>query len=241
MPGVFSMENGTHNGVRTNHDRDTWMNGVNGTPMKREPSPDNGKAHPSDSGYGGDSFAMDVDSEPRGSAAQHSSMDDLPDEIQHITADILPLGLILSRLAQFSHAKLQDYIADLASKPLPQITANGNANYQFTGAEDTSMESLEKKTALLKGIQDLHTRWVKALVITDWSTKAEQVSRLIDIRAHLAMKLQEFLDVFWEMIAVKRELHWAKLPSPDLKTALAVLTSGEVSWMPEVRCLPLSL
>ncbi|KAK5663347.1 hypothetical protein OQA88_3775 [Cercophora sp. LCS_1] len=233
------MENGIHSSVRTNHDRDSWTNGVNGGAVKHEIS-DKGKnlvAHDMTNGSSG--AVMDVDSEPRGALAMavQSSMDDLPDEIQRITADILPLGLILSRLAQFSHSTLMDQIDKLASKPLPQNMANGGASYQFTGAEDTSQESLDKKVFLLKTLQDLHTRWVKALVITEWSKKAEKVSRLIDIRAHLATKLGQFEQVFWDLITVKRELQWAKVPSPDLKTALEVLSTGEVSWMPDLGYL----
>lgn len=207
--------------------------------VKREFTPDKGKGILADFTNGGDGSGMDVDSEPNGGVvtAHRPTMDDLPDEIQHITADILPLNLILARLAQFSHGTLQDTIAALASKPVPQITANGNASYQYTGADDTSPESLEKKTTLLKTIQDLHTRWVKALVITEWSKKSEKVSKLIDIRSHLAAKVEEFNMVFWDLIKVKHELHWAKLPSPDLKTALEILTSGEVSWMPELGYL----
>lgn len=233
------MENGLHNGVRTNHDRDSWTNGVNGGAVKHEISSDKGKGFVShDMANGGNGTMMDVDSEPRGALAMavHSSMDDLPDEIQHITADILPLGLILSRLAQFSHGKIIDQIASLASKQ-PHNIANGTANYQFTGAEDTSQDSLDKKVSLLRFFQDLHTRWVKALVITEWSKKADKVSRLIDIRAHLATKLGQFEQVFWELINVKRELQWAKVPSPDLKTALEVLSTGEVSWMPDLGYL----
>ncbi|KAK3695085.1 mediator complex subunit MED14-domain-containing protein [Podospora appendiculata] len=245
------MENGTHNGVRTNHDRDAWMNGVNGASMKREFSPDKGKALANTGSSntaltnGGDGYRIDLDSESKRSSSGavaspgNSRINDLPDEIQHITTDILPLGLLLARLAQWTHARLQDEITTLAAKSIPPATAavNGNSNYHFTGAEDTSAESLEKKTYLLNSIQDIHTRWVKALVITEWSKKADQVGRLIDIRSHLASQLELFNANFWELIKVKQDLHWARLPSPDLKTALEVLTSGEVSWMPDLGYL----
>jgi len=216
------------------------MNGINGGGSKRDISSDKGKALV-EMANGGDGSLMEVDSEPHDgsmmgtvAAPHHSSLDDLPDEIQHITTDILPLGLIVARLAQFSHVQLQEEIKALASKPLPQAIANGNASYQFTGVEDTSPESLHKKVELLKFAQDLHTRWVKVLVIAEWSKKARKVSKLIDIRSHLASKFEEFNQVFFNLVNAKRDLHWAKLPSPDLKTALEALSSGEISWMPEV-------
>ncbi|KAK0631970.1 mediator complex subunit MED14-domain-containing protein [Immersiella caudata] len=233
------METPIPNGVRTNHDRDSWMNGVNGGSVKREMSPDKGKGAVAGMANGGDGSAMDVDSGPQGGpvgalpAGHYSSIEDLPDEMQHIVVDILPLSRLVSRLAQFTHGKLQEHIMSLASKPVPQAVANGNANYLPTGAEDTSPESLEKKLSLLKFIQDQHSKWVKALVISEWSKKADKVSKLIDIRAHLAMKVEEINQVFFDLVNTKRDLHWAKVPSPDLKTALEILSTGEVSWMPE--------
>lgn len=225
------MENGIHNGARTNHDRDMWANGSrDGAPAAERESSPKGKGME----RVGDGSAMDVDSDRKGPPVP--KIDELPDELQHITTGILPLDLILKRLAQFSHATLQDQILTLASKPLPQNLANGNANYQPTGAEDTSPESLEKKLLLLNSIQELHTKWVKTLVLTEWSKKADQVGKLIDIRSHLMSKLELFNGSFWDMVKTKQDLLWAKVPSPDLKTALEVLATGEVSWMPDVSC-----
>lgn len=230
------MEFGTQPGVRTNHDRDHWANGANGAnggATKKELYGDKGKGVYS--GMTTHDSPMAVDSEPQSGAlpgVNYSAMDEIPEEIEHISADILPLNLILSRLAQYSHAKLQDTILALAAKPLPQ-QANGNGHYQSAG-EDSSQESLDKKALLISTIQDLHTRWVKALVIANWSKKADGVSRLIDIRTHLASKLDEFTRLFFAMIHNKQELRWAKLPSPDIKTAWRVLCAGEVSYMPEV-------
>ncbi|KAL2022688.1 hypothetical protein VTK56DRAFT_4769 [Thermocarpiscus australiensis] len=226
------MENGKHNGVRTNHDRNTWTNGVKegGLAAKQEFSPDA-------QGIGCDSAAVAADGGPHG--LQPSKIEELPDEVQHITTDILPLDLLLTRLAQYSHAVLEEQISALASKPTPQILPNGNSSYLAGGVEDTSPESLEKKTMLLNFIQELHTRWVKALVISEWSKKADQVGRLIDIRSHLASKIELFNFAFWDLIKTKQDLLWAKVPSPDLKTALEVLSNGEVFWMPDFNYLDL--
>lgn len=223
------------NGVRTHHDRNSWTNGVNGGVAKREGSPDKGKAHANMSGSsvmmnGGAASFMDVDSQPPGG----SKFNDLPDEIQHITADIMSLSLLLTRLSQWTHAKLQDEIAYLASKTLPQGVLNGTTNHQSADNHDTSQESLEKKIHLLNFLQDMHSKWVKTLVITEWSKKAAQVGALIDIRVHLLTKQAHYQELFWELIRMKQDLHWAKVPGPDLKTALEVLTTGQASWMPEL-------
>lgn len=190
-------------------------------------------------------------------ALQAAKTEDLPDELQHITTDIMPLSQLLSRLAQFSHAKLQQLILDLASKPLPELNSSGKGNTMGGGVngslingangsaksgvngpspalEDTSPESLEKKTMILNFIQDLHSRWVKALVIAEWARNADDVSKLIDIRSHLVEKLELYTKAFWDMVNVKHEMSFAKVPSPDLKTALEVLSTGAVHWMPDV-------
>lgn len=223
------------NGVRTHRDRNSWTNGVNGGVVKREGSPDKGKALANMSGSsvmtnGGGASFMDVDSQPSGG----TTFTDLPEEIQHITADIMPLSLLLTRLSQWTHSKLQDEIAYLASKPLPQPVLNGSTSHQSADNHDTSQESLEKKVHLLNFLQDMHSKWVKALVITEWSKKAAQVGALIDIRVHLLTKQHHYQELFFELIKMKQDMHWAKVPGPDLKTALEVLTTGQAPWMPEV-------
>ncbi|SPQ18122.1 fdc50abf-2a68-46c5-8b87-1a0194e635ee [Thermothielavioides terrestris] len=180
-----------------------------------------------------------ADSGPQGAASD--KVEGLPDELRHITTDILPLSLLLTRLAEYSHAKLQEIITELAAKPLPQALANGNVNGTANGngilhnvpIEDTSPESLDKKTMLLNFTKDLHSRWVKALVITEWSRNAEEVGKLIDIRTYLAEKLELYHKTFWNLVQVKREMLFARVPSPDLKTALEVLSNGAVHWMPD--------
>ncbi|KAK3989179.1 mediator of RNA polymerase II transcription subunit 14 [Cladorrhinum sp. PSN332] len=208
------MENGAHNGVRNNHDRDPWVNGVGHA--------EKGKGVVEPQVVETPVVKMEEENEEQ-----------LPDELEHITADIIPIDLFLTRLAQYSHSTLQDQILALSSKSLPQNLPNGNASHHPAGAEDTSPESLEKKTMLLNHLQTLHTKWVKALVIIEWSKKADQVGRLIDIRQHLFQKMELFTSSFWGLVSLNNDSQHAKVPSPDLKTALQVLTEGEVSWMPE--------
>lgn len=252
MPGAVKMENGTPNGVHSDYAR---LNGVQDGFIKSDPSLDKGKGLPdkerTDNSpmVNGGQTDGNIKSEavgaslavqkPAGAPAPDSMldslrMDDLPDEIQHITAASMPLGLLLSRLAQISHNHLQDLIAELATRPVAQNSAaNGAPDYRSTTAEDTSPESLEKKRLLLEFIQHLHTRWVKALVITEWSRKAEPVGRLIDLKNHIEQQLAHYTQQFVALADIKKQLIFARLPSPDLKTALEVLSSGEVSWMPE--------
>ncbi|KAL1839168.1 hypothetical protein VTJ49DRAFT_1824 [Mycothermus thermophilus] len=240
------MDYSMHSDNRAENDRASIVNGnkEEGVLIKREDSP-NGKGLRDGSAMAGEN-GRDLQGLP------DANLSELPDEIQHITAEIMPLGLLLSRLAQFSHGRLQELVLNLASKPLPEVTANGGANGNAAGGmngnlkaavngqlvEDTSPESLEKKTMILNTIKDLHSRWVKALVITEWSRNAEEVGKLIDLRQHLAIELERYTKVFWDMIKVKDEMVFAKVPSPDLKTALEVLGGSTVHWMPDFGYIP---
>ncbi|KAF5023154.1 hypothetical protein F66182_4787 [Fusarium sp. NRRL 66182] len=150
-------------------------------------------------------------------------MDGFPDEVVHITQGYVSLSKLLTRLAQSTHNALQDQIATLANMPLPD-----------SGDDDSSNKSIAKKTSILNFAMREHRKWVKALVITEWSRKAESVSKLIDLRFHLQGQEVLFTTALDAMGHVKRDLTFARMPSPDLKTALQVLSTGEAAWMPDL-------
>ncbi|PFH61899.1 hypothetical protein XA68_15915 [Ophiocordyceps unilateralis] len=166
------------------------------------------------------------------SARPPSRMNDLPDEIIHITQGFIPLSLLLTRLAQTSHNALQEKIAELAKMPLPAASVNGNAT---AALDDTSTENLRKKGALASFAQDLHGKWLKALVITEWSRKSEMVSKLIDLKFHIDQQRILYDACLDNVVNVKRDLTFARMPSPDLKTALQILSSGSAPWMPDLN------
>src|SRR5690348_11358035 len=164
------MDNGMHNDVHTDKGKGLLVNGVEeeSVLVKPEHSPKN-KGVDNGSAIVGDYSNL-------ASNLRDTAIEEPPDELQHISDTVIPLSLLLSRLAQFSHTKLQELILNLASKPLPHPTANGSINgIVNSGAngsaksaagvpspalEDTSPESLEKKTMILNFVQDLHARWV---------------------------------------------------------------------------------
>ncbi|KAI1264114.1 mediator complex subunit MED14 [Xylariaceae sp. FL1019] len=161
-------------------------------------------------------------------------MNDLPDEIQHIAQGFVPLGTLLSRLAQQTHNQLGDEITALAKMPAPQSTMNGNITYSDPAFEDDTPENLNKKVRLLHFVQERHGEWVKALVITNWSRKAEPVSKLIDLMHHINKTRALYQGSLDYMINIKRDLTYARLPNPDLRTALNVLAAGQAPWLPEL-------
>ncbi|KAI1109043.1 mediator complex subunit MED14 [Nemania sp. NC0429] len=213
-----STDHDRNNGSVTNRPGDA-ANGLVGPAGNQGAGPNGSAAH------AGDSQQPPPDFLPR--------MNDLPDEIQHITQGFVPLGRLLSRLAQQTHNQLGDEIMALAKMPLPSSTLNGNtANAELPG-DDNTPENLNKKVRLLNFVQERHGEWVKALVIANWSRKAEPVSKLIDLMHHIN-KARTMYDTSLDyMINVRRDLTFARIPNPDLRTALQVLSTGQAPWMPE--------
>ncbi|KAK8087772.1 mediator complex subunit MED14 [Apiospora hydei] len=210
------MENGLQNGISTNHDKNTGAT-MNGDTALRSNS---------------------VPNAPNMANGAPSSwrMNDLPDEIRHITEGFVPLGKLLSRLAQATHNQVQAKILELAKMPLPPSSVlNGNSG---GSSEDFVQDSVLKKKVLLEFIQDTHAKWVKALVITSWSRKVGDVSKLIDLMAHINEHRMCYEDTLGTLIDLKRDLVGARLPNPDLQTALQVLATGEAPWLPDYNYIP---
>ncbi|OAA61010.1 RNA polymerase 2 holoenzyme mediator complex component [Niveomyces insectorum RCEF 264] len=265
------MENGALNGaVHTNHDRDpdkdvdsiANMNGtgsgrdanggqVDGAVGSSSANMVNGNNNDGIKNNGGreqDEGAAPAFA-PAGAqlaSTQSARMNDLPDAIQHITSNFVPLGFLLRRLAQKTHNNLQDMVRELARKPVAGMTMNGggaaavgaSGSPLMPGAEDGSVENIEKKKALLDFARSEHANWVKALVIAEWSKKATQISKLIDLENHMfEEELVKYEQAVFTMLNLKRNLNAARVPSPDLKTALQVLSQGTAPWMPDLGFL----
>lgn len=167
-------------------------------------------------------------------------MNDLPDGIVHITQGFVPLSLLLTRLSQVTHNSLQEKVVELAkmAMPVPSAAVNGNSTPWSNPVDDVSSENVRKKSALLNFAQDMHAKWVKALVIAEWSRKSEMVSKLIDLKFHLDQQRILYDAALDNAVNVKRDLTFARMPSPDLKTALHVLSTGTAPWMPDVSPFP---
>lgn len=220
---------GAQNGVavRSNHDRDLKVaNGINGAAVKREPSPN--KAVKSGV-VNGDANAL---KQAPGASDVPAAANTLPPEITHITENFFSLSFILQRLAQKSHNELQAKIEELAQMPAGQAIANGAGP---GSGDDASEAAQNKKANLLAFVQEMHSKWVKALVMSEWSRKSGQVSKLIDLHAHILEQLRKYNMGLDRMGHIKRNLYGARLPDPDIKTALQVLSTGQAPWMPDVR------
>ncbi len=245
MPGVI-MDQGSRNGSHTNHDREQRPNGINGATHASEKTQDKGKgrAEPQQNMTPVSPTALNglngnVTDDSRHENGEKLSRDmqeqisQLPPEIVHITEGYMPLGMLLSRLAQKTHADLINTVTDLAQMPVPTSTVNGNASH-VSVTDDNSVENVNKKLRLLNFATPAHEAWTKALVITGWSRRADDVRKIIDLRIHLDQQKMLYTDTIEAMANNKKALLNFRLPNPDFKTALEVITTGKSSWMPDV-------
>jgi len=246
MPGVI-MENGSRNGSHTNHDRDQRPNGVNGVDYGSEKLQEKGKgrAEPLQNmtptsptiPNGLVTFKEGPQHQNGGGSLNSPIMQErvnqLPPEIAHITENYQSLQSLLSRLAQKTHNDLTAKILELAQMPVPASAVNGNASY-ITTVDDNSVENNSKKKRLLDFLENAHADWAKALIITIWSRRADGVSKIVDLKEHIKTQSGLYGKVILDLAHMKIGLIQARLPNPDLKTALEVLTTGKASWMPEV-------
>ena len=158
----------------------------------------------------------------------------LPAEINHITEGFEPLSRLLTRLAQVTHNRLIAKIQELAAAPGPSGVINGNGMLDMSNPDDNSVENIKKKASLLKFAEETHANWTKALVVTQWSRVSEDVGKLIDLKVHLDNQRLLYQAAVHELSEAKRSLVNARVPNPDLRTAVEVLSTGNASWMPDV-------
>lgn len=161
----------------------------------------------------------------------------LPPEIVHITEGFEPLSRLLMRLAQVTHNRLSAKIMELAAMPTPSSAINGNGMHYANGTDDNSVDNVRKKVNLLKFAEATHADWTKALVISHWSRISDDVSKVIDLKVHLDNQRRFYDAAVYELSEVKRSLVHARVPNPDLRTAVEVLSTGKASWMPDVCSL----
>lgn len=228
------MQNGVS--MRSSLDKDLKSaNGMNGAIAKCESNPSKSSKPAGGATLINGEMEAQKPTQTASGASDQAKVNNLPPEIAHITTNFFPLPYILQRLAQKSHNDLQTVIEELANMPMGPGAVNGNA---AGPGEDSSEANQNKKAHLLNFVQDMHSKWVKALVMSEWSRKSGQVSKLIDLHAHILAQMQHYNGILDRMGHIKRNLYVARLPDPDIKTALQVLATGQAPWMPQVGQYP---
>lgn len=137
--------------------------------------------------------------------------------LPHITMGFVPLSLLINRLVQNSHNKLVELIDSL----------------QSSGQSDG-----EKKLRIIDHMQETRKQFIKVLVLVTWAKNASAVSEVIDLKAYLDSRQDVFHKVVWNLYEVRRKMSYARVPNPDLDTAVQVLSTGVATTSMTRRYVP---
>ncbi|KAL2355983.1 mediator complex subunit MED14-domain-containing protein [Cryomyces antarcticus] len=166
----------------------------------------------------------------------------LPPELQQWTDNYLPFGKLLERVSQECVNDLHDAIDELADMQVPQTNApptNGiNSLVPTNGVGGSSDINDRKKLRLMNFAQNHRDRFIKMLVLSDWSRNVDQVSKLIDLHVWFTSQRAAHDNAAFAMANMKRNMIGAKLPNPDLSTALEALSTGKAPRMPHLGYIP---
>ncbi|KIW02874.1 uncharacterized protein PV09_05925 [Verruconis gallopava] len=167
------------------------------------------------------------------------SMYDLPEEVVHITTGVHSLGALIQRVSAQCFNELEATVDQLARLPLqiPSPMANGAGGIHQTPTLSGKDEerNKQKKGLILKFASDFRAKFIKLLVLTDWAKRDQKdVSKLIDLKNWLVVQDDAALQAGNWFYNIIKDLRSFKLANPDLETALAVLSKGDVPWLPHL-------
>ncbi|KAF2144483.1 uncharacterized protein K452DRAFT_222960 [Aplosporella prunicola CBS 121167] len=170
-----------------------------------------------------------------------ANLDQLPPELAHITENFRPFGKLVGRVAQETgngFGELLDRMAQLQITPTNPMINGVNGHNMTNGAGTSSATNDEKKSLMLNWAWGEREKYVKLLVLSKWSRQAEEVSRMIDLQGWMHAQLDNYTNASLLMGQLKINTQTMKAPNPDLNTALEVLSTGKVPWMPDLGYLP---
>lgn len=157
-----------------------------------------------------------------------------PPELQHITEGFFPLSKLVNRSVQQCWNDLADLVAELAGIEIPSQASNTSSMGNGKVSGNQSPEIVRKRLRALEFTQARREEFIKLLVLSQWSRQASDVSRLIDIQNYIRTQHQAYAAALQWVGDMKRGLVRAQVANPDLRTALEVLSKGEVVSMPDV-------
>ncbi|KAK6355055.1 mediator complex subunit [Orbilia brochopaga] len=130
-------------------------------------------------------------------------LDDAP-PLPHITAGFQSLTTIINRTVQTSYGKLLELV---------------------DGLQDAG--DVARRKRMMKYLSDTRQQFIKVLVLAQWAGKNTDVSKVIDLKVWMDQQRINYDRVVWEVMEVQRSMFNAKLPNPDLATAVRTLSTGD--------------
>ena len=158
----------------------------------------------------------------------------LPPEIEHVTLGFRPLSRLITRLAQDTFNGLTEVINEMADMELSQ--KNGVPQQNGAASNQASQVNIQKKTRLWDFAQEQRAKFIKVLVLSQWSRQSEDVSKVIDLNVWMTEQKELYKRITLWMGELRRVMgvRDVKIPSPDLNTALEALSTGKAAWLPDV-------
>ncbi|KAI9673947.1 MAG: mediator complex subunit [Caeruleum heppii] len=161
-------------------------------------------------------------------------------ELEHVSQGYQSLPQLCARVAQETCNDLGNAItamAEMSSAPGPphliSNQVNGTVNVGVNGSSSAST-SATKKARLMEVVQHRRAQFIKLLVMAQWSRQTKDVGKVIDIYNFLLERRVAHEHAENTLFQLKLDLNRAKVPNPDLKTALEVLSTGKASWLPDL-------
>lgn len=133
------------------------------------------------------------------------------------------LGKLMIRTAERCFVDLNDLLAQMAAQKVSQPGPQANGATE----QDVDAVSLAKKRKLMDFLQMQRERFIKALVINDWSKDADAFAGIIDVNAHLGRANASHLQATAAIGEMKLAMNHAKMPNPNIEGALELLASGK--------------
>ena len=161
---------------------------------------------------------------------------DLPPEVVDIIEQTLvPLRTLFERVNQECFNDLNELIARLEELNAQQAVNGVNGASAVNLSGNAAIISAQKKRMILDFANRHRERFVKLLVISNWSRRADDVRQLVYLKMWFDRLGTNYLGASDALGYLKRDLHYFKQPNPDIRTALEALSSGTASWIPDVR------
>lgn len=170
------------------------------------------------------------------------SVTQLPPEVQHLTLGYLSMQHLVGRLVQETFNGLGDVINDMAEIPMPQPQTNGLLNQKPNRStrplsEDSSHPNIQKKARMFDFANSRRAQFIKILILSRWARHAQEIRRVIDLKSWLEQKSGDYMHGVYYLGELKHHLSRIKEPSPDIKTALEILSLGEANRVPDIGYL----
>ncbi|KAL1953574.1 hypothetical protein VTO42DRAFT_2577 [Malbranchea cinnamomea] len=162
------------------------------------------------------------------STPEHSAPD-----ILHISHGYIPFPMLVNRTTQQCWNDLADITTELADLqlrlqgPSPTLLETSKTRFGKTGSP--SDELTHKKVRLLEFAQGKRGDFIKLLVLSNWSRRAAEVSRLVDLQAFVRARYDSYNDLLLHTASMKSDLIRAQTANPDLETSLETLLYGSVT------------